>query len=126
MELEGIVEEAERSFSYRNTSLEDVGLSREIITEKYRDTALKQVKRHLILGKIIEQEKLARERGRGRCGHAEDGRQASSSPWRRSGATTGKIRKRWITSSMPCSKRRRPKLIMDSSAIEDVEPQTAS
>jgi trigger factor len=58
MELDGIVEEAERSFSYRNTSLEDAGLSREIISEKYRDTALKQVKRHLILGKIIDQEKL--------------------------------------------------------------------
>lgn len=58
MELDGIVEEAERSFSYRNTSLEDAGLSREIISEKYRDTALKQVKRHLILGKIIDQEKI--------------------------------------------------------------------
>jgi trigger factor len=58
MEIEGIVEEAERSFSYRNTSLADAGLSREIISEKYRDTALKQVKRHLILGKIIDQEKL--------------------------------------------------------------------
>jgi trigger factor len=58
-ELEGIIEEAERSFSYRNQALEDVGLNREIIAEKYRDTALKQVRRHLILGKIIEQEKLA-------------------------------------------------------------------
>jgi len=58
MELEGIIEEAERSFSHRNTTLEDAGLSRDIIVEKYRDTALKQVKRHLILGKIIDQEKL--------------------------------------------------------------------
>jgi trigger factor len=59
MELEGIVNEAERSFSYRNITLEDMGLSRESISEKYRDTALKQVKRHLILGKIIEQEALS-------------------------------------------------------------------
>jgi trigger factor len=58
MELEGIIEEAERSFSHRNTTLEDAGLSRDIIAGKYRDTALKQVKRHLILGKIIDQEKL--------------------------------------------------------------------
>ena len=36
-----------------------MGLSRETIAEKYRDTALKQVKRHLILGKIIDQEGLA-------------------------------------------------------------------
>jgi len=59
MELEGIIEEAERSFAYRNTSLEEMGLSKETIAEKYRDTALKQVKRHLILGKIIDQEKLS-------------------------------------------------------------------
>lgn len=58
MELEGIIEETERSFSYRNASLEDVGLSREIIAERYRDTAMRQVKRHLILNKLIEQEKL--------------------------------------------------------------------
>jgi trigger factor len=58
MELEGIVEEAERSFSYRNTTLADAGLSREIIFEKYRDTAVNQVKRHLILGHLITQEKL--------------------------------------------------------------------
>lgn len=58
MELEGIINEAERSFSYRNMTLEEMGLSRESIAEKYRDTALKQVKRHLILGKMIEQEAL--------------------------------------------------------------------
>ena len=57
-ELEGIVAEAERSFAYRNVSMEDMGLTREGIAEKYRDTALKQVKRHLILNKLVEQEKL--------------------------------------------------------------------
>jgi len=34
-------------------------MTRESIAEKYRDTALKQVKRHLILGKMIEQEHLS-------------------------------------------------------------------
>jgi trigger factor len=57
-ELESIVAETERSLSYRNQSLEDVGLTKEKIAEKYRDTAEKQVKRHLILSKIIDQEKL--------------------------------------------------------------------
>ena len=61
MELQGIVEEAERSFAYRNTTLEEMGLSKESIAEKYRDTAIKQVKRHLILGKVIDQEKLELE-----------------------------------------------------------------
>ena len=59
MELQGIIEEAERSFAYRNTTLEEMGLSKESIAEKYRDTALSQVKRHLLLGKIIDQEKLS-------------------------------------------------------------------
>ncbi|MGD9306567.1 MAG: trigger factor [Desulfobacterales bacterium] len=58
MELEGIIEEAERSFAYRNTSMEQLGLSREEIADKYRDTALRQVKRHLILSKLIDQENL--------------------------------------------------------------------
>ena len=58
MELEGIVEEAIRSFSYRNITLEEMGLTRESIAEKYRDVAFKQVKRHLLLGKMIEQESL--------------------------------------------------------------------
>jgi trigger factor len=58
MELDGIVEEAERSFAYRNVSMEDIGLTRESIAEKYRDTAVKQVKRHLLLGKLIDQEDL--------------------------------------------------------------------
>jgi len=58
MELEGIVEEAERSFAYRNISMEDIGLSRESIEAKYRDTARSQVKRHVLLGKVIAQEGL--------------------------------------------------------------------
>lgn len=58
MELEGIVAEVERSFAQRNTSLEALGLTREKIAEDYRDTALKQVKRHLILSKLIDQENL--------------------------------------------------------------------
>lgn len=62
-ELDGIVEEAERSFAYRNVSLEEIGLSRESIAEKYRDTAVRQVKRHLILDKIIDQEGLELEDG---------------------------------------------------------------
>ena len=58
MELEGIVEEAVRSFSYRNITMEELGLTRESIAENYRDVAFKQVKRHLLLGKMIEQESL--------------------------------------------------------------------
>ncbi len=58
-ELEGILSDVERSFQYRNQSLEDVGLSREKLAVQYRTTAEKQVRRFLILDKIIEQESLA-------------------------------------------------------------------
>ena len=57
-ELEGIVQEAERSFAYYNKSMEDLGLTKESLSEKYRDTAEKKVKRHLLLDKIIRQENL--------------------------------------------------------------------
>jgi len=57
-ELDGIVEEVERTLSYHNKSLEDQGLSREIILEKHRELAEKKVRRHLILDKIVEQENM--------------------------------------------------------------------
>ena len=57
-ELEQIIAEAERSFSYHNMSFEDAGISKDHLKEKYRDTAEKQARRHLILGQIVEQENL--------------------------------------------------------------------
>ncbi len=57
-ELEGIIQETEQSLAYHNKSMEDLGLTRESLTEKYRDTAEKKVRRHILLGKIIEQENL--------------------------------------------------------------------
>jgi len=57
-ELGGILSDVERSFQYRNKTLEDVGLTRNIMAERYRETAEKQVRRFLILDKIIEQESL--------------------------------------------------------------------
>jgi len=57
-ELDHIVADAERSFSYHNKTFEEAGISKESLKEKYRDTAEKQVRRQLILGKIVEQEKM--------------------------------------------------------------------
>jgi trigger factor len=57
-ELQSILTDAERSFAYHNTSMEDLGMTREGLSEKYRDTAVKQVRRYLILDKIIQQEGL--------------------------------------------------------------------
>ena len=58
-ELDNIIAEAERSFSYYNKSFEEMGMSRQSLAVQYRDTAEKQVRRYLVLDKIIEQEKLA-------------------------------------------------------------------
>ncbi|RLC07652.1 MAG: trigger factor [Deltaproteobacteria bacterium] len=58
-ELDSILSEIERSFAYRGTSMEELGLTKEKLSAEYRETAVKQVKRHLILGKLIEQEGLS-------------------------------------------------------------------
>ena len=57
-ELDHIISDTERAFAQQNISMQDVGLTRETMTEKYRDVAEKQARRHLILTKIVDQEKL--------------------------------------------------------------------
>jgi trigger factor len=57
-ELDHIISDTERAFAQQNISMQDVGLSRESMTQKYRDVAEKQARRHLILTKIVDQEKL--------------------------------------------------------------------
>ncbi|PIE63003.1 MAG: trigger factor [Desulfobacter postgatei] len=57
-ELNGIISETEQAYAQNNTSLEEVGLSREIMREKYKGVAEKQARRHLILDKVIAQEKM--------------------------------------------------------------------
>jgi trigger factor len=123
MELDGIVEETERSFSYRNTSLEDAGLSREIIAEKYRDTALKQVKRHLIMGKIIDQEKL--ELSEDELGEAMQKMAGSFQQ------PVAEIRRYYRENPEKLDyfkhallEKKAVKLVLDSSGIEDVAPES--
>lgn len=57
-ELEHIIKEAEQKFEQSNRTFEEVGMSKESMAEKYRPVAEKQVRRHLILTKLVEQEKL--------------------------------------------------------------------
>ncbi|MBF0389964.1 MAG: trigger factor [Desulfamplus sp.] len=57
-ELNAIVAEAEQAYQQHNITLESVGITKDMIREQYRDLAEKQAKRHLILEKIILQEKL--------------------------------------------------------------------
>jgi trigger factor len=57
-ELNQILSDIERSVDYHNKTMEDLGFTKEGLSEKYRDTAVKQVKRHMLLKKIIEQKQL--------------------------------------------------------------------
>ncbi len=58
-ELDHILKEAEQAFAGSNMSMEQIGETRETLAEKYRDVAVKQVRRHLLLGKLIEQEEMS-------------------------------------------------------------------
>ena len=57
-ELNGIITEAEKKYSANNTTLKEAGLNKDALKTEYRDVAEKQARRHLILDKIITQEKF--------------------------------------------------------------------
>lgn len=57
-ELDDIIYDTEMRFAQNNMKMEDVGLTREKLEAEYRNVAEKQVRRHLFLSKIIEQENL--------------------------------------------------------------------
>lgn len=57
-ELDEIVKDTEHRFSQNGLSMEQLGLTREILDEQYRSLAEQQARRHLLLNKIIDQEKL--------------------------------------------------------------------
>ena len=57
-ELNNIIDEIEKTLKYYNKSMEEQGTTKEMLAEKHRETAEKKVRRHLILGKIIDQEDM--------------------------------------------------------------------
>lgn len=59
MKLDGIYEEMKNAFEQQELNFEMMGVTRESIAERHRPTAEKQAKFHLVIGKIIEQEKIA-------------------------------------------------------------------
>lgn len=124
MELDAIVNDAQRSFEQNNVSMEDLGLTREGLMEKYHETAEKQVRRHLILGKIMDQEKLSlsdEEMEKGYADMAETFNQPvegikgyyKTNPDRLGAFKHTLLEKQAI------------KLIIDHGTIEEVEPEPA-
>ncbi|MFZ0481978.1 MAG: trigger factor [Desulfobacterales bacterium] len=57
-ELNNIIDEIEKTLTYYNKTMEEQGLTKEVLVEEHRATAEKKVRRHLILGKIIDQENI--------------------------------------------------------------------
>jgi len=58
IELEGIINEAAQSFQQHGIDMEQMGMTPDSLREKYRETAENQVRRHLLLNKLVEQESL--------------------------------------------------------------------
>jgi trigger factor len=124
-ELEGILNEAERSFAYQNINMEDMGITREGLADRYRETALKQVRRHLILNKVVEQEKLEVSDDELETGFHEMAEAL--------GQPAEDVRKYYRQNNDKLDmfkhtllEKKGIKLIIDSSEIETVEPEKAS
>lgn len=58
MEIEAMIDEAERACAANGITLDQIGQSREALKDEFRETAEKQVRRHLALTSIIEHEKM--------------------------------------------------------------------
>ena len=122
MELEGIIEETKRSFAYRNISMEDIGLTEESIAEKYRDTAVNQVKRHLLLGKLIDQESLTISDDELQDGLKEMA-ESFNQPLEQIKNYYDQNKDKIEYFKHTLLEKKAIKLIIDSSKIEDVQPQ---
>ncbi|MFW5640964.1 MAG: trigger factor [Thermodesulfobacteriota bacterium] len=123
-EIDGIIAEAERSFMYHNMTMEQLGLTKEHLAEKYRDTAVKQVKRHLILNKIIDQEKLSLEDGELEVGIAEMARSLNQ-PEEGIKSYYQQYPEKLQHLQYTLLEKKALDLIIKSSEIEEVEPEAA-
>ena len=121
-ELNGILTDAERSFSYHNKTFEEAGISRDSLAEKYRGTAEKQVRRQLVLGKIIDQEKMTLADDELETGFAEMAATYNQPVETIKGFYEGSGDKLAIFKHAILEKKA-IKLIMERNTVESVEPE---
>ena len=122
-ELEHIVSDAERYFTHHNVQMEDAGVTRESLSKQYRDVAVKQAKRHLILQKIIEQEDISltdEEREAGLKEMSETYQQ----PIEEIKKLYNENQDRFEGFQQALLEKKAIRLIIDISAIDEVEPET--
>lgn len=123
-ELEGILEEAERAFSANGISFEQMGYSRESLSEEYRELAEKQVRRHLILGAIITQEKLELDKDEIEAGLEELARNFNQPvDLIRSFYETSPEKLEYLKHTL--LEKKAIQLILTNSVIEEVSPEAA-
>jgi trigger factor len=121
-ELEGILDEAEKAFTYHNMSMEEMGQTRDKLAEKYRGTAEKQVKRYLLLNKIIGQENLSLSDEELQAGLAEMAR-GSNRPIEEIQKYYQENPERLNFFKHALLEKSAIKLIIDNSTIEEVTPE---
>ncbi len=102
--------------------MEDVGLSREKLQEQYRETAEQQVRRQIILGKVIEQEKLELSDEELEVGYAEMA-QNFNQPVDQIKGFYDQNKDRLDFFKHALLEKKATKLIIDNSDIEEVEPE---
>jgi trigger factor len=124
-ELENIIADTERRLAYQNSSMEDVGLSKEKLQEQYRETAEQQVRRQIILGKVIEQEKLELTEEELAIGYAEMA-QNFNQPVDQIKSFYDQNKDRLDFFKHALLEKKAIKLIIDSGEIEDIAPEKAA
>jgi trigger factor len=124
-ELENIVAEAKQKFAYHNTSMEELGLNDEQLSTNYRETAVNQVRRHMILGKIISQESLAISDEELENGYQEMA-DSFNQPVDVIKQFYAQNPERIDVFKHALLEKQAIKLIMDKSSIEEVEPELES
>jgi len=121
-ELENIIADTERRLTYQNTSMEKVGLSRELLQEQYRETAEQQVRRQIILGKVIEQETLELTDEELETGYTEMA-QNFNQPVDQIKSFYDQNKDRLDFFKHALLEKKAIKLIIDNSDVEEVEPE---
>ena len=124
-ELENIVAEAKQKFAYHNTSMEELGLDDDQLNTNYRETAVNQVRRHMILGKIISQESLAISDEELESGYQEMA-DSFNQPVDVIKQFYAQNPERIDVFKHALLEKQAIKLIMDKSSIEEVEPELES
>ena len=121
-ELNNIIDEIEKTLTYYNKTMEEQGLTKEMLVEEHRETAEKKVRRHLILGKIIDQENIELSDQELEDGFA-DMAQAVNQPVEAIKNYYQQNQDNLDFFKHTLLEKQAIKLIIDSSNIEEVEPE---